>query len=49
MERGALQWVFRLDGQTVKETSIETVTELYAKFDYFSKLWKAPDDPALVV
>jgi general stress protein 26 len=39
----------RLDGKAVKETSIDTVTELYDKFDYFSKLWKSPDDPTLIV
>ena len=33
----------------MNETSIETVTELFDKFDYFSKLWKSPGDPALVV
>jgi general stress protein 26 len=51
-----LQWkeepnngYIRLDGKVVKETSIEIVTELYEKFDYFSKLWQGPDDPALVV
>ena len=51
-----LQWkeepnngYIRFDGKAVNETSIETVTELFDKFDYFSKLWKSPDDPALVV
>jgi general stress protein 26 len=51
-----LQWkeepnngYIRLDGETVKETDIETVAQLYHRFEYFSKLWKGPDDPTLVV
>ena len=51
-----LQWkeepnngYIRLDGKAVKETNKETVTELYERFDYFSKLWKGPDDLTLVV
>ncbi|MBC8463054.1 pyridoxamine 5'-phosphate oxidase family protein [Candidatus Bathyarchaeota archaeon] len=51
-----LQWkeesnngYIRLDGKAVKETDVETITELYNRFEYFSKLWKGPDDPTLVV
>ena len=51
-----LQWkeepnngYIRLDGKAVKETNKETVTELYERFEYLSKLWKAPDDPTLVI
>ncbi len=51
-----LQWkeepnngYIRLDGKAVKETNMETIAELYHRFEYFSKLWKGPDDPALVV
>jgi len=51
-----LQWkeepnngYIRLDGKAVKETNKETVTELYERFEYLSKLWKGPDDPTLVV
>jgi len=31
------------------ETDMETVSALYHRFKYFSKLWKAPDDPTLVI
>jgi len=51
-----LQWkeggnngYIRLDGEAIREKDVQTVTALYHQFDYFSKLWKAPDDPALVV
>ena len=51
-----LQWkeepnngYIRLDGKAVKESNNETVSELYERFEYLSKLWKGPDDPTLVV
>jgi len=51
-----LQWkeepnngYIRLDGKAVRETDAETISGLYNRFDYFSKLWKGPDDPTLVV
>ena len=51
-----LQWkedpnngYIRLDGEAVREIDAETISALYSRFDYFSKLWKGPDDPALVV
>ena len=51
-----LQWkeesnngYIRLDGKAVRETNKETVTDLYERFEYLSKLWKGPDDPTIVV
>ena len=51
-----LQWkegpnngYIRLDGKAVRETAAETISALYSQFEYFSKLWKGPDDPTLVV
>ncbi|MBT3283947.1 pyridoxamine 5'-phosphate oxidase family protein [Candidatus Bathyarchaeota archaeon] len=51
-----LQWkeerdngYIRLDGEAIRETDAETIAILYHRFDYFSKLWKGPDDPTLVV
>ena len=51
-----LQWkegknngYIRLDGRAEVETDMETVSALYHRFEYFNKLWKAPDDPTLVV
>ena len=51
-----LQWkeepnngYIRLDGEAVKETDAETISVLYHRIEYFSKLWKGPDDPTLVV
>ena len=51
-----LQWkeepnngYIRLDGEAVVEKDAETIAELYNRFEYFSKLWKGPDDPTLVV
>ena len=48
-KEGANNGYIRLDGEAVREKDVETVSALYHRFDYFSKLWKAPDDPALVV
>ncbi len=48
-KEGANNGYIRLDGKAVAEKDMETVTALYNRFDYFSKLWKAPDDPTLVV
>ena len=48
-KEGANNGYIRLDGEAVAEKDMETVTVLYNRFDYFSKLWKAPDDPTLVV
>ena len=39
----------RIEGTTVLEESIEIKTKLYHEFDYFSMLWKSPDDPDLIV
>jgi len=51
-----LQWkeepnngYIRLDGEAVREKNAETISGLYNRFEYFSKLWKGPDDPTLVV
>ncbi len=51
-----LQWkeepnngYIRLDGEAIRERDTETIEVLYSQFDYFSKLWKGPDDPTLVV
>jgi len=46
---GANNGYIRLDGEAVTEKDIEAISALYHRFDYFSKLWKAPDDPSLVV
>jgi general stress protein 26 len=48
-KEGANNGYIRLDGEAVAETDIETIAALYHHFEYFSKLWKAPDDPTLVV
>ena len=48
-KEGANNGYIRLDGEAVAETDRDTVSALYHRFDYFSKLWKAPNDPALVV
>jgi general stress protein 26 len=48
-KEGANNGYIRLDGEAVAETDIETIAALYHRFEYFSKLWKAPDDPTLVV
>jgi general stress protein 26 len=48
-KEGANNGYIRLNGEAVAETDMETISALYHRFDYFSKLWKAPDDPALVV
>jgi general stress protein 26 len=48
-KEGANNGYIRLDGEAVAETDAETVSALYNRFEYFSKLWKAPDDPTLVV
>jgi hypothetical protein len=47
--RGGNNGYIRLDGEAVTEKDMETVIALYNRFDYFNKLWKAPDDPTLVV
>jgi uncharacterized pyridoxamine 5'-phosphate oxidase family protein len=39
----------RIEGLANKEKTCETIIELYNKFEYLNKLWKAPDDPTLVV
>ena len=51
-----LQWkeepnngYIRLDGKAVKETNKETVTELYERFEYLSKLWWGRPVPSIVV
>ena len=51
-----LQWkegpnngYIRLDGEAIREKDLKTISALYSQFDYFSKLWKGPDDPTLVV
>ncbi len=48
-KEGANNGYIRLDGKAVKETNVETIAQLYHRFEYFSKLWKSPDDPTLVV
>jgi general stress protein 26 len=48
-KEGANNGYIRLDGKAEMETDAETVSALYNRFEYFSKLWKAPDDPTLVV
>jgi general stress protein 26 len=51
-----LQWkeppnngYIRISGKSIKETNIHTILELYDRFEFFSKLWKGPDDPNLIV
>jgi uncharacterized pyridoxamine 5'-phosphate oxidase family protein len=51
-----LQWkeesnngYIRVRGKANKVKDLETISGLYNRFEYFSKLWKSPTDPTLVV
>ena len=39
----------RVRGKANKEKDVETISGLYNRFEYFSKLWESPTDPTLVV
>jgi general stress protein 26 len=51
-----LQWkeeanngYIRVVGLAFREESKAIITDLYTSYNYFSKLWKGPEDPTLVV